>query len=356
MASEKLSALAVAREKRPGKHYDGKGLALQITKRGTKSWIFRYTINGRERAMGLGPLDVVSLEEARELARQQRRVLKVDGLDPLEVRESKRQARELEAARSVTFEACTKSYIDTHGGTWRNGKHREQWRSTLDAYVHPIIGSLPVSQVDKRLVLKVLQPIWHRIPETASRVRQRIEAVLDYAGACEYREGENPARWKGHLDKLLPSPKKLRPEKHHSAMPYRDVPAFVARLRERQNTVARALRICAAVCLAHQGGPASQLVRNRLQRANLAHPWRSHEGREGAQRSAVRPSARNSRQPEADRGQHVCFPWPAKRPPARDGSAAEAVARDSARLHGPRLPLDLQGLVRRVHAHAQHRL
>src|SRR5262245_22439290 len=221
----KLSAVQVARLKKPGKYYDGKGLALQINKRGGKSWIYRYMVCGRERAMGLGPADLVSLAEAREKAREARKALKIEGVDPIEARRQSRQAAALEAARGVTFEDCANRYMAAHESGWRNPVHRAQWRASLENYAFPQIGSLPVSAIDTALVLRILEPIWHQKTETAGRIRGRIERVLDWAAVRGYRQGDNPARWKGHLAQLLPGRRKVRAVRHHPALPYAQMPA-----------------------------------------------------------------------------------------------------------------------------------
>lgn len=190
--------------------------------------------------MGLGPVDLVSLAEARERARNARRLL-LDGQDPIEVRKGARLAARLEAARGITFLECAERYIAAHEAGWRNEKHRDQWKSTLAKYCYPIIGALPVAAVDTALVMKILEGIWMRRPETAGRVRGRLEAILDWATARQYREGENPARWRGHIDKLLPAKSKVRPVRHHQAIAYLGVPAFMAELCFREGVSARAL-------------------------------------------------------------------------------------------------------------------
>ena len=235
----KLTALKVQRLQRPGMYADGGGLYLQITGAAGKSWIFRYSIAGRSREMGLGPLAAVPLATARDCAtacRSQRAA----GLDPIAERESERERKALEAAKSITFCESAERYIAAHDAKWRNAKHVAQWRSTLTTYAEPIFGHLPVQQVDTALVLEALEPIWNAKRETASRLRGRIENVLDWATARGLRQGENPARWKGHLKHLLPA-RAARVVKHHVAMPYADVPAFVERLRAQEGIAARAL-------------------------------------------------------------------------------------------------------------------
>lgn len=180
--------------KQPGKHHAGHNLALQADKRGSASRIFRYRIGGRERAMGLGPLGLVPMNEVREKAHELRRALKIGKVDPIEGRDAARQAQELERARSITFEECARHYFDTHRPEWRSPKHAEQWQSSLAKYVHPRIGGLPVASINKVLVLQVLQPIWHRIPETANRVRGRLELILDFRSRARLPRGGSKPR------------------------------------------------------------------------------------------------------------------------------------------------------------------
>lgn len=246
MPAEKLSAKLVQSLSKPGRYGDGRGLWLQVTapkaedKRPSKSWLLRYTLHGRAREMGLGPLDLVSLAEARDRAKAARKLL-LDGVDPIEVRRQQRAEARLQAAQGVTFEECATRYIAAHESSWRNEKHRAQWSSTLTTYAFPVLGSLPVAAIDTGLVLKVLEPIWTEKPETASRLRGRIETVLDWATVRTYRAGPNPARWKGHLAKLLPSKSKVAKVKHHSALPYDQIGAFMAALRQQIGYSARAL-------------------------------------------------------------------------------------------------------------------
>jgi integrase len=231
----KLTALKVAREKKAGMYGDGGNLWLQVESESVKSWIFRYA----GRCMGLGSASVVSLQQAREFAHEYRK-LRQQGIDPIEARRAQQAQQRLEAARAITFSECAEAYIKAHRGGWRDPKHAQQWPNTIAAYVEPIIGALPVQSIDTGLVHKVLEPIWSAKPETASRVRGRIESILDWAKVRGYRQGENPARWRGHIDKLFPSRAKLREVKHLAALPYVDVPAFISGLREREGSDARA--------------------------------------------------------------------------------------------------------------------
>ena len=236
----RLSALKVTRAaKHPGMYADGGGLYLQVTEGGA-SWIYRYMLNGRSHEMGLGPLALYGLSEARALAQDARR-LRHQGIDPIEHRRAARAQQRLDAAKAVTFQQCAERYIASHRAGWRNAKHVEQWESSLRRFAFPVIGALPVQAINTALVMKVIEPIWNEKPETASRVRGRIESILDWAKARGYRTGENPARWKGHLKNLLPPRSKVRKVEHYSAMPYDQLPGFMVELRAQEGVVARAL-------------------------------------------------------------------------------------------------------------------
>jgi integrase len=237
---KRLAARTVQTITKPGLYADGAGLYLHVSKSGSKSWIFRWRQDGRLHDMGLGPLNTISLAEARDEALVCRK-LKYEGRNPIEERRAQRQAAKLEAVRAMTFEDCARAYITAHQVGWRNPKHAAQWPSTLAAYVYPIIGKLPVKAVDVGLVMRAIEPIWTSKPETASRVRGRIESVLDWASARGYRQGENPARWRGHLENLLPRRSKVARVEHHAALPYPELPAFMVELREREGIAARAL-------------------------------------------------------------------------------------------------------------------
>ncbi len=169
----------------------------------SKSWIYRYTRAGRAREMGLGSLHGTSLAQARDLAERCRQQVR-DGLDPIDVRKEDRAAARLVEARSMTFGTCARAFVEAHRAEWRNAKHRDQWRSTLETYAFPVFGQLPIGEIDTTLIMRVVEPIWQGKTETASRVRGRIEAILDWATVRGFRRGDNPARWRGHLDHLLP--------------------------------------------------------------------------------------------------------------------------------------------------------
>ena len=238
--TERLTALKVERlREKPGMHADGGGLYLQVTDNGA-SWIYRYMLGGRSREMGLGPLALYGLADARAKALDARR-LRHEGIDPIDAKKAARLRLRLDAAKAMTFKQCAEAYIKTHRAGWHNGKHAAQWEATLATYAEPVVGSLPVQVIDTALVLKVIEPIWTTKPETASRVRGRIESILDWAKAREYRAGENPARWRGHLDKLLPARSKVRKVKHHAALPYSELLNFLIELRSQPGVAARAL-------------------------------------------------------------------------------------------------------------------
>ncbi len=236
----RLNALAASRAKKRGMYPDGNGLYLQVAASGAKSWVYRFMLNGVARWMGLGPFDAVPLADARVKALEARR-LRLAGVDPIKARAGARTEARLEAARSITFKDAAEAYMEAHKAGWRSPKHAEQWRNTLETYAYPVFGSLPVQGVDVALVMKVLGPIWATKTETASRVRGRIESVLDWASARGYRLGENPARWRGHLENLLPRRSRVQRVKHHPALPYGEVGAFMVGLRRQEGAAASVL-------------------------------------------------------------------------------------------------------------------
>jgi integrase len=239
MATEKLKPLDVQRLQ-PGLHPDGGGLYLQVAPGGSRSWLFRYSLRGKEHRIGLGSASAVTLKLARQLAAKARE-LRATGVDPLAQKREQRNAHLVAEAKATTFRECAENYIAVHEAGWRNPKHRQQWRSTLEQYCLPVIGALPVQAIDTDLVIKVLEPIWRDKTETASRLRGRIELILNYAKARNYRDGANPATWRGHLDMLLARPSKIAPHEHHAALPYAEIGAFISDLRGRDSTSARCL-------------------------------------------------------------------------------------------------------------------
>jgi integrase len=226
--------------RRRGRFHDGHGLYLQVLSEKSASWILRYVRHGKERMLGLGPLHVIGLKEARDRAKAARLQL-LDGTDPVEDRKARKIERALAAARTMTFGECALAFHQQHEGKWKNAKHGAQVINTLRAYAFPHIGSLPVASIDTPLVLKCIEPHWTTKTETMSRVRGRIESVLDWATVRGYRTGDNPARWKGHLDQVLPGRNSIAKVEHHAALPYRELPIFMQELRQREGSAARAL-------------------------------------------------------------------------------------------------------------------
>ena len=226
--------------KDPGLIADGGGLYLQISRSGSKSWVFRFMLNRRSREMGLGSLNAVSLSLAREKASQCRTLL-ADGIDPIEYRDAEKSKQIAHTHKNITFREASESYIRSHSAGWKNAKHAAQWASTLNTYAYPILGEVYASEIDTSLVVQVLDPIWSVKTETASRVRGRIEKILSWATVSGYRKGENPARWRGHLDNLMPPPSRMRRVKHHAAMPYSEVGNFIQQLRNGSGVSHRAL-------------------------------------------------------------------------------------------------------------------
>jgi integrase len=246
-----LTQKGIAKLKEPGRYGDGNrsGLYVQVQSPTNRSWIMRYERDGREHWLGLGSLHVFNLAEARERARKARQQL-ADGIDPLEQKKADKAARALEADRSITFEKAAKAYFDQHEKKWRHPKARAQFMGTMETYVFPRIGKLATADIDTDAVLRVMEQkhashptktLWEVIPTTANRVRGRIEAVLDWAAVRQYRKGDNPARWKGHLENTLPARGSIQNVEHHPALPYTEIGNFFAALREREGVAAKAL-------------------------------------------------------------------------------------------------------------------
>lgn len=239
MASNKRTLgrlAAVSLKKLPdGGHADGGNLYLLVRGQ-SRSWVFRYVgLEGKRKNMGLGPLHSVSLSEARKQATILREQLKhpTKPTDPMSDRQQRCQAERYAHHRQMTFKACATAYMSAHKGEWSNVKHSFQWQSTLSSYAYPVFGDLQVGTVDEALILKVLTPIWNTKTETAKRLRGRIEAVLDWATFNKYRQGDNPARWRGHLEHSLAKPSKVAKVEHHPALPYREISTFMQELRKR---------------------------------------------------------------------------------------------------------------------------
>lgn len=248
--TNRLTAQRVKGVKEPGYYADGGGLYLQISRHQTKSWIFRYQRDGRTRDHGLGPLALVSLPEAREKAITARKQL-LENIDPIESKRAAKREVRRQVERSITFTDAAKRYINSHRSGWKNVKHAQQWRSTLlgvDAKGEATrfdycksIRDIPVGEIETSHVMRVLSPIWSSKTETATRIRSRIEAVMNWAEAHGFVDGKNPARWDGNLDHLLPSRAKVRKVRHQPALPYKEVPAFVSELRLREGVATLAL-------------------------------------------------------------------------------------------------------------------
>jgi len=236
----RLSQKEVVNKRKPGYYPDGGGLYLQVSESGSKSWLFRYVLHGKERQMGLGPFHTVTLADARTKAVDCRKLL-LAKIDPIDARNAEQAGKALDAARSITFNECATAYIKAHRAGWKNAKHADQWTNTIETYCGPVFGALPVQGVDTGLVQKVLGPIWTEKHETATRLRGRIESVLNWATSQGYRKGDNPARWRGHLENLLPAISKRRRVQHHPALPYAELAAFIASLRTQEGIAAKAL-------------------------------------------------------------------------------------------------------------------
>lgn len=250
-----LSALTVSRLSEPGPHFVGgvDGLILLIEPSGGRSWILRATIGSKRRDMGLGGYPDVPLADAREAAREARRKIRA-GIDPIDEARTARETLKLAQANAVPFRRAAELYVQTHSPSWKNAKHAQQWTNSLEMHVHPMLGEVLARDIDTVKVLNVLEPIWRTKTETASRVRSRIEAVLSWSTTKGYRDGLNPARWKGHLENLLPSPAKIKGEQHHPALAIAAVGAFMAELRQQDGVGAKALEF--AILTAARSGEA----------------------------------------------------------------------------------------------------
>lgn len=240
--ADELGPLEVSRLTEPGLHFVGvvAGLALKVSVTGARSWILRATVGNRRRDIGLGGYPDVTLAGAREAARNARSKIK-EGIDPVDDARAARSKLIAEAVSGILFDEAASKYITAHEAGWKNTKHASQWRNTLETYAYPVIGKMRVKDIQTAHVMQVLEPIWTAKSETASRVRSRIELVLDWAKVRGYRKGENPARWKGHIDKLLPKRSEVASVEHHAALPFREIGAFMVSLRKVEGMGARAL-------------------------------------------------------------------------------------------------------------------
>lgn len=235
-----LSAKKIEHLKKVGYHADGDNLYMQVTSSNAKSWIFRFSFDGKRREMGIGPYPEITLEKARESAIELRRLVKA-GIDPIEQRKADQAAKRAERSNAVTFAYCAKQYIESHRHGWKNVKHAQQWENTLEQYAYPVIGETIIKDVDTALIMRILQPIWLTKNETAGRLRGRLENILDWAAVQGFRAVENPARWKGHLDNLLASPGKVQKNNHFKALPYSEINPLIFALRANGSVSAKAL-------------------------------------------------------------------------------------------------------------------
>jgi integrase len=234
------SAKDLAKLTKPGRYAVGFGAYLQISEWGTRSWILRYRTGDKAMHMGLGSAEIITLKEAREKAHAAQR-MRLDGKDPLQEKRAAKRQRLLAHAHAKTFEECALAYITAHEAGWRGDHSRRQWSASLERYVYPKIGNMPVADVDLACVLSVVEPIWTLVPETARRVRNRVELILDWATARGLRQGDNPARWRGLLESLLPEQRRAQTVNHLAAVPYQQIGAFMEKLRSQEGIAARAL-------------------------------------------------------------------------------------------------------------------
>ncbi len=240
--AQELGILAVKQIKERGIHFVGgvPGLALTVHKGGSRSWVLRYQVAGRRRDLGLGAFDLFSLAQAREAAREARAKI-ARGIDPINDRRALRSQLIASQIVALTFSQAATKYVESHEASWRNAKHAQQWRNTLESYAYPVLGRMLVRDIDLPHILRVLEPIWQTKTETASRLRGRLESILDWSTVRGERTGPNPARWKGHLDTLLAAPKKITKTVHHRALPVAALPDFMLRLNKQGGTGAAAL-------------------------------------------------------------------------------------------------------------------
>ena len=261
--AKELSPLAVGRLSQPGHHAVGgvAGLYLYVSDAGARSWVLRAMVGSKRRHLGLGGFPDVPLAQAKERARKARDEISA-GIDPILQKRATASALKASQAAETTFKQAAEAFIEAHGETWKNAKHRAQWTNTLVTYAYPVIGGLGVQHVGQEHVLKILEPIWKTKTETAVRLRGRLESVLDWATVRNYRTGDNPARWKGHLDKLLAAPGRIQKVEHHAALPIDSMPEFMAELRQRDGAAARALEF--AILTAARSGEARGATWNEI--------------------------------------------------------------------------------------------
>jgi integrase len=294
----KLTDRAV-RTAQPGRRLDGtvRGLSLLVWPSGARSWVLRYQIQHKRRDMGLGPYPEITLARAREKALDARRLVK-EGIDPLDARDRD---------KGLLFKAAAEALIESKRPGWRSAKHAAQWGATLATYVYPKLGATDVRSLDTRAVVDVLRSIWATKPETASRVRQRIEAVLDYATVLGARTGDNPARWKGHLDTLLPKPRKVRQVEHHAALDWREAPLFMGELAAREGVAAKALAF--AILTAARSGEVRGMTWAEVDETDAV--WKVSAGRMKAGKEHRVPLTAVARALLGERGTDTALVFPA---------------------------------------------
>jgi len=334
----------------PGHHNDGGGLYLSVAPDGnSRSWVFRYRVDGRLREHGLGATHTISLVEAREAALQCRK-LRYAGIDPIEARRERRMAAKLDAATAMTFRQCAEAYIAAQAPGWRQPKSEAQWRQSLMDYVFPVFGALPVKAINVGLVMRVLEPIWPVKTETASRVRGRIEAILDWATARAYRQGENPARWRGHLENLLPQKTRVARVQHHAVLPYPEIAPFMAQLRQQDGTAACALEF--AILSAARAGEtigAQWGELNLAERVWIIPASRMKGGREHRVPLSDAAMAVVEKMAEIRSGDFSISGWPCWARPYQHGPLGRAETHGPSRSDRTRLPIELPRLGRRAH-------
>lgn len=298
--THRLNAISASNIKKPGLYPDGAGLYLRVKPSGARSWVYRYMHDRKPRYLGLGSVASVSLATARSLAGDARRQLDL-GQDPIEAKRAAEREAAADKARLMLFKECAEAYMAAHEPSWKNAKHCEQWHSTLRRYLYPKFGGVAVSLVTTEMVLDAIQPIWHSMPETASRVRGRIEVVIDWAKARGAFSGENPARWRGHLANLLPKPSKVARVEHHAAMPFDNIPAFMSELRAATGLTPRGAGVHHSHGRSNNRSAGRSMERDRAGCAD--------EGRQGTSRATIAKSSRDHQRAGNGQTERVCLPW-----------------------------------------------
>ncbi|MDA7568642.1 integrase arm-type DNA-binding domain-containing protein [Emcibacteraceae bacterium] len=238
----KLTDRGIKAQDKPGRYADGNGLYLQVGKSGAKSWIFRFMLDSNSREMGLGPIRIITLSQAREEANYCKNLLR-SGIDPIRARDERIAVEKESNKEMLSFQKCTEGYLKAHSASWRSARHAEIWHSSVKRFAYPIIGPIHVNKIERGHIMNILDPIWREKTETASRLRGRLESILNWATVQEYRKGDNPARWRGYLDQLLPKPSEIHTVKHFPALPYREINSFMNKLRQREAQSALCLRL-----------------------------------------------------------------------------------------------------------------